>query len=147
MINELLLHSKSQAKSLDVQGEQKLQSTRIIPTLDTTTKYVIQTTWLAQKTSLKRWQLIRNYAVALLFNTSSNIHFGYLLESPQWGNSNKYPKHMVYKEIKLNMAFVAYHYTHSLQQQIHFNSNIFGNNAVVVTRVHCILFTYICLNI
>ena len=26
----------------------------------------------------------------------------------------------------------------SLQQQIHFNGNIFGNNAVVVTRVHCI---------
>ena len=54
----------------------------------------------------------RNYTVALLFNTSSNICFGYLLESPHRGDSYKYPKHMVYKEIKLNMAFVAYHYVH-----------------------------------
>ena len=27
----------------------------------------------------------------------------------------------------------------SLQQQIYFNDNIFGTNAVVVTRVYCVL--------
>ena len=27
------------------------------------------------------------------FNNSRNIWFGYLLELPQWGNSNKYPNH------------------------------------------------------
>ena len=89
-----------------------VQSTLIIPTLDVATKFVIMTIWLSRKPSLKRWQLIRNYAVALLFNTSINICFGYLLESPHRGDSNKYPKHMVYTKIKLNMAFVAYHYSH-----------------------------------
>ena len=36
-----------------------------------------------------------------IFNTSSNR-----------GNSNKYPKHMFYEEIRKNVAFVAYHSTH-----------------------------------
>ena len=34
--------------------------------------------------------------------------FGYLLESPQWGDSNKYPKHFVLIR-------------DSLQEQIYFN--------------------------
>ena len=29
-----------------------------------------------------------------VFNTSRNICCGYLLESPRWGDSNKYPQHM-----------------------------------------------------
>ena len=37
-----------------------IQSTLIIPTLDTT-KFIILTIWLARKPSLKRWQLIRNW--------------------------------------------------------------------------------------
>ena len=67
-------------------------SNLFIPILDTTTKFVILTIWLAWKSSLKRWQLIRNYAGTLLFNTSGNICFGYLLESLHRGDSNKYKK-------------------------------------------------------
>ena len=89
-----------------------VQSTLIIPTLDTTTKFVILAIWLARKLSLKRWQFIRNSAVTILFSTSSNICFGYLIALPHRGDSNKYRKHMVYKEIKLNMTFVAYYLTH-----------------------------------
>ena len=77
-------------------SSQKIQSALIIPTLDTTTKFVTLTIWLAQKPFLKRWQLFRNYAGTLLFNISSNKCFGYLLESPQWSDSNKYPKHTSY---------------------------------------------------
>ena len=36
--------------------------------------------------------------------SSSNICFGYLLESPQRGNSNKYPKHMFYEEIRIKQG-------------------------------------------
>ena len=61
--------------------------------------------------------------------------FGYLLESPHWGDSKKYPKHMFYEEIKIKKAFlhIILSIKNSLQQQIHFN----GTNAVVVMRVHC----------
>ena len=78
-----------------------LQSNLFIPTLVTTTKFVILTIWLVRKPSLKKWHLIRNYAGTLLFNTSSNIYFGYLLESPHRGDSNKYPKHTFYEEIRI----------------------------------------------
>ena len=33
--------------------------------------------------------------------TSSYMYFGYLLESPHWGDSNKYPKHKFYEEIRM----------------------------------------------
>ena len=36
--------------------------------------------------------------------TSSNIYFGYLLESPQRGDSNKYPKHMFYEKIRMKQG-------------------------------------------
>ena len=71
----------------------------VIATPDTATNFVILIIWLARKPSLKRWQLIRNYAVALLFSTSVNICFRYLLESPHRVDSFKYPKHMAHKEI------------------------------------------------
>ena len=62
--------------------------------------------------------------------TSNNICFGYLLESPQWGDSNKYPKHIFYEEIK-NKTRSVLHFIlsikDSLQQQIYFSGNIFGN--------------------
>ena len=35
---------------------------------------------------------------------SSSICFGYLLESPQRGDSNKYPKHMFYEDILASVA-------------------------------------------
>ena len=52
------------------------------------------------KPSLKRWRLMRNYAKTKI-KSSSNICFGYLLESPQRGDSNNYPKHMFCEEIRI----------------------------------------------
>ena len=42
-----------------------------------------------------KWDIMQEYCI----KTSSNICFGYLLESPHWGDSNKYPKHMLCEEI------------------------------------------------
>ena len=56
--------------------------------------------------------------------TSSNICYEYLLDSHHWGDSNKYPKHMFYEEIRLKQGLRI---ILSLQQKIHFNGNIFGN--------------------
>ena len=50
---------------------------------------------------LSQWQWSRNYAGTLSFKSSSNICFGYLLELPHGGNSNKYPKHMFCEEIRI----------------------------------------------
>ena len=60
---------------------------------------------------------------------SGNIWFGYLLESPHWGDSNKYPKHIFYEEIRIKIgpSNIILSITDSLQQQIHYNGNIFGN--------------------
>ena len=107
-----------------------IQLTFIIPTPDTTTKFVILTIWLTRKPSLMGWLLIRNYAWTLLFYTSTNICFRYLLESPHRGDSNKYPKHMFYEEITIQHDICCISdllIKDSLQQQIHFNGNIFGN--------------------
>ena len=47
------------------------------------------------------------------------------MESPQWGDSNKYRKHMFYVEItiKQDLSYISI----SVQQQIYFNGNVFGN--------------------
>ena len=63
--------------------------------------------------------------------SSSNICFGYLLELPQRGDSNKYPNHMFYEEIRIKQDLfihIIQSIKDSLQQQIHYNGNIFGNN-------------------
>ena len=67
--------------------------------------------------------------------TSSKICFGYLLELPQ---SNKYPQHtcMFYEVIRIKQILLSIE--DYLQQLSHFNGNILGTNAVIVTRVHCI---------
>ena len=43
---------------------------------------------------LQMCSTVLSLLVSHLFFRSQNICFGYLLESPQWGDSNKYPKHM-----------------------------------------------------
>ena len=40
-------------------------------------------------------RLIYKKDLVLYLVFSQNICFGYLLESPQWGDSNKYPKHLL----------------------------------------------------
>ena len=39
-----------------------------------------------------------------VFSTSRNICYGYLWESPHWGDSYKYPKHMLYEEIRIKQC-------------------------------------------
>ena len=76
--------------------------------------------------------------------SSSNICFGYLLESPQRGDSNKYPKHIFYEEIRIKQSLS---YILFCPLRILYNSKViimatfFGTNAVAVTRVHCIYST------
>ena len=81
------------------------------------------------ETLSQKVQLIRNYAGALLFNTSSNICFGYMLGSPHQGDSNKYSKHTFYEELRIKQHFlhIILLLNNSLQQKIHFNGNIFEN--------------------
>ena len=71
--------------------------------------------------------------------SSSNICFGYLLELPQRGDSNKYPKHMFYVKIRIKRSLS---YILLCPFRILYNSKfiimetILGANAIVVTRVH-----------
>ena len=116
-----------------------LKSTLFIPTLDTITKFVIQTIWLAEKPSLKRWQLIRNHAGTLLFNTSSYVCFRYLLEPPHRGHSNKYPKHTFFEEIRIKHCICCISFC---SLRILYNSKFIlmaislGSNDVLI-RGHC----------
>ena len=72
---------------------------------------------------------------------SSSISFGYLLEKPHRGDSNKYPKHMFYEEIRIKQDRL---YTLFCPLRILYNSKFvlmaaaLGTNVDVVTRVQCI---------
>ena len=72
-----------------------------------------------------------------LLKSSSNICFGYLLESPQRGDSNKYPKHMFYEEIrtKQGLSYIQFCPLRSLKNsKFIIMATFLGTNAVV----HCI---------
>ena len=74
--------------------------------------------------------------------SASNICFGYLLESPQRGNSNKYPKHMFYEEIRIKqgLSYVSFYPLRILyNSKFIIMATFLGTNAVIVTRVHCII--------
>ena len=66
--------------------------------------------------------------------------FGYFLDSPHWGNSNKYPRYMFYEEIRIKQDLSFLIMKDSLQQQIHLMVTSLVTSAVVVTRVHSICF-------
>ena len=56
--------------------------------------------------------------------------FGYLLVSPQWGDTNKYPNHKFYEENKnttRHFLHISLLIKYSVQHQFHFNGNIFWN--------------------
>ena len=55
---------------------------------------------------------MRNYA------KTSNICFGYLLELPQRGDSNKYPKYMFYVEIRMNETRPFLHIIMSMKDSL-----------------------------
>ena len=60
-----------------------------------------------------------------------NLCFGYLLELPHWGDSNKYPKHVLLGNENKTWPFLHIYlvikYSVHVQQGIHFNDNVFGN--------------------
>ena len=73
---------------------------------------------------------------------SSNICFGYLLELTQQGNSNKYPKHMFYEEIRIKqgLSFKTICPLRILyNREFILMATALGTNAVVVVvmRVSC----------
>ena len=61
--------------------------------------------------------------------------FGYLLESPHRGDSNKYPKHTLYEEIRIKHGICCISFC-SLKILLQQQSISLGTNAVVVTRAH-----------
>ena len=63
-----------------------------------------------------------------------------MLESPQRGDSNKYPKHLFYEEMRIkqglsNISFCPLRNLYNSKFVIMATS--LGKNVVVVTRVHC----------
>ena len=73
--------------------------------------------------------------------SSSKICFGYLLELPQRGNSNKHPKHMFYEEIRIRqgLSYISFCPLRILYNSIFIIMATFlGTNTVVVMRLHCI---------
>ena len=76
---------------------------------------------------------------------SRNICFGHLLESPHWGDSNKYPTHMFYEEIwiKQGLSYISFCPLRRLyNSKFIITATSLGTNAVVVTRVHCMFGPY-----
>ena len=72
--------------------------------------------------------------------SSSDIYFGYLLEWPQRGDSNKYPKHMFCEAIRIKqgLSFIVFCPLRILYNSIFIIMATFlGTNAVVVTGIHC----------
>ena len=72
--------------------------------------------------------------------TSSNIFFGYLLESPRWGDSYKYPKHTFYEKmiIKQDLSYISFCPLRPLfYRKFLFKATSLGTNGVIVTKVHC----------
>ena len=102
------------------------------------------TIWMPGNLHLREdsyWEIMQEYCI----KTSSNIYFGYLLESPHWGDSIKYPKDTLCEEtgIKQGLSYISF-----CPYRILYNSEFIlmeislGTNTVVVTRIHCRLYTY-----
>ena len=95
----------------EILADSQLQTTLFIPTLDTTTNLILY----------------------------RNIYFGYVLESPQWGDSNKYPKHMYYEKIRINhgLSYILFCQLKILYiSKFIITATSLRTNDVVVTRVH-----------
>ena len=103
--------------------------------------FVIMTIWLSRNLRLrgnnyKRSQIMQECCIKYFKETC----FGYLLESPQWGDSNKYPKHVFYGYIRTKQDLF---YISICSLSILYNSKFIlmatslGTNDVVVMKVHC----------
>ena len=76
--------------------------------------------------------------------TSSNICFGYLLESPHFGNSYKDPKHMFFEELRIKQGLSCLSFcplTIVYNSKFILMATSWGTNAVVVTKVYHLVYT------
>ena len=71
-----------------------------------------------------------------------NVYFGYLLESPRWGDSNKYPKHMLLEVLNNNVP--AYFLINCYLLRVGFRASlivsitsVFVVSSVGIIRVDC----------
>ena len=102
-----------------------VQSTLFIPTLDTTTKFVIMTILLSRNLRLSgnnKSQIMQEYCIWYFKET-------YVLDLSE--SPHKYPKHMFYEKIwiKQGLPHISFCLLRILlvQQQIHYIGNIFEN--------------------
>ena len=114
-----------------------IQRTLFIPTLGTTTKFVIMTIWLSRNLRLRRnnlSQIMQEYCIWYLHI------FWIFVRIAQWGDSNKYPKHMYCEKIRINhgLYYISFRPLRILYKSKFIIMAIsLGTNAVVVARVHC----------
>ena len=99
--------------------KKKIQTTLFTQTLNTTTKFVIMTICLSRNLRL---------CVTISHKLCKNIVFN-TLKKHQWGDSNKYPKHTFYEEIRIKqyILHISLLIKHSVEHRIHFNGNVFWN--------------------
>ena len=99
-----------------------IHSALFIPTLDTSTEFAIILIWQARNLrsrSDNSPEIIQEFCIA--FNISMNKYFGYLLES-------KTNTMFCGEKIKQDLYYILFAaFKDYLQQQIHFDDNIFGN--------------------
>ena len=87
--------------TFETEGKSWKKLSLFMSTFDIMTKLVIYNdnlNWTNPKLKF-RWN-IGDIQENVAFNTSRNICCGYLLESPRWGVSIKYPQHTSLGEIK-----------------------------------------------
>ena len=73
------------------------------------------------------------FSLTALCYSFENIRFGYLLESPRRGDSNKYTKRMIYKELFKNIRYSCFRLVHI---QFLYNSK-FDFTAKSLVIKHC----------
>ena len=78
-----------------------IQGTHFITTFVITANFVITSIRSAQKSAVRVFFHRQSHAILW-----ENIRFGYLLESPHWGDSNKYTKRMIYKTVQKYSLFM-----------------------------------------
>ena len=116
-----------------------VQTTLFIKSLDTMTKFFIMVICLPRNLHSKG-EVNHKWCKSVAFNTSTSICFGYLLELPQWGDSNNIQNICSTRKIRIKQC-LSYIWFCSLR--FHYNSNFIllatslETNAIVVTRVHC----------
>ena len=115
-----------------------VQSTLVTPTLVRTTKFAVMTIWMSRNLRLSgdsQWEIMKEYCIKI----SSYICFEYLLESPHWGDSSKAYVLWGNKNKTRLSDRPACPYRILYNSKFILMATSLGTNAVVVTKVHCIM--------